>query len=809
MRVKEIIYNPEVKNILRNSILIAINENNGLISIEHIFNSFFEIENSSILKQYKKNNKKKKSIKIPENKEYNYSSIVSSLLKKVKKQAEENNLSYINANNLLLGLLEYKKIQSICEDLSIPHTEIKEKILFQINKPKNPKKVDLSKKTKENRRESSEDFRKYFESKNESHISTIQKYCKILNSPDFLDKKCYHRSSDIDNIFKILGQKENSNVLVLGKAGIGKTNLVEGFVKEILDKRYCIFNESSVIQIDPPSLISGASLRGEFEKRLISVLEAIKSIGNCIVFIDEIHTIFNMGTGGESSLNFQNILKPYISNGSIKIIGTTTDKEYFSSIRRDAAFSNRFSLIDLEEPSKKLCKDIISKCSQEYNSFHGIKISKNNIDLLVDLCDKFLVKDNFPRKAFKFLDFISSSKKISIFNLPSKDKDEYKKVTEKIISEINIDSDFVEIQKNLSDSQKKYNTDFLSYVKNISDRKRTITKKDIISDFCSYSGVSFNQVNRFVSSQEEKNKKISDKHEIIRETIFGQDNQIKTVCKNLNRSLFGFKDPHQPLGVYMFVGPTGVGKTFLSKELAKNYFSEDSFLQINMSEYNERHSISRLIGANPGYIGYDDSNILLDFLEKHKDGVILFDEIEKAHEKVFNIFLQIFEEGQLALGDGTIVNFSNFLIILTSNIGSNFFDKDNHSVGFVSKSEDKEEKVLSEIKKNFRPEFLNRLDEILIFNKLELKEAEEIVDKEIIKFLNYADLQSKDISYSKEVVDFIIEKSDFKKYGGRNIKKTTQKEFFNPLSNHLLEEKSNKNKLHSKIKNDQIYFYTK
>lgn len=800
MLMNEITYTPEVKNILKNSMAKALENNKKKINIEDIFYSL--LENNDLVSKYIDTSKYKKSSNkntkdLPN---IEYYEIVKNLFSKTINIAKNNNSKYVSTNHLLLALLEYKKIKDICDIENIPHQQIKEELLKKIKKSNLSKKtVDISKNNK---------IQNSMLESSEKSFNLLAEYFDVLNYN--IDSYCLSREKEIDHIYKILAQKENSNVLILGKAGVGKTNLVKGFVNSINSGKYSIFNETTVLSLKTSSVISGCILRGEFEEKLTKILETVSSIPNIIIFIDEIHSIFNMGNNGENSLNFQNILKPFISNGSIKVIGATTEKEYWGTIKKDKAFSDRFDILNLKEPTPKETKLILKKSLDNYYDFHKINISENNIDLLVDFCDQFLNKDAFPRKAFKFLDFLMASKKIKVFNMP-KNFSSYDKISElkrdfKKKLEKNENVNFSDLQKNILEKFLEYQKSYKNYVDSIPKNKLSINKRDLLSGFKEYANISENQIDKFFNS--EKTKKIDPKNEEkIKQNIFGQDSQIDHICQNLRRSLFGFKDPIQPLGVYMLIGPTGVGKTFFAREIADKYFSRDSFLKINMSEYEESHSIYRLIGSNPGYVGYEDSNILSIFFEKHKEGVILFDEIEKAHPKVFDIFLQMFEDGELVLGNGDKLNFSNFLILLTGNIGSKFFEKENNSVGFFESKDNTEEIVISEVKKTFRPEFINRLDDIVIFNKLHKDQAREIVSNEINKIINSSNTDTKEISWDNSIADFIINKSNFEIYGGRNVKKTVSKYFFNKLYLFLSSHNYKNKKIGSKIQNDSVIFY--
>lgn len=807
MLVEEITYTPELKNIIKSSIAEAINNGGDKLNIDHIFNSYLNSKHE-ILSEYFSSNKSN-SVFNKNITDIAISQTVKNALKKGHKIALENNSKYVNANHLLLALLDYKAVKNICEEKEIPIEKVKAEISEKIKKiNKNNKSLDINNLQKNKSANPTKEMLP--DSKDLSkRLKTLVDFCSVLSYDEhFNNFDCFEREKEIAEIYKIFSQKENANALILGDPGVGKTNLIYGFVKSLAKNEHSLFNNSFVMQLDLPSVIAGCVLRGEFEERLKKILQIISEMPNCFLFIDEFHSVFNMGSNGENALNFQNILKPYLSNGSVKVIGATTDDEYWRTIRKDKALSERFSVIDIKEPTAKQTKKILKKSKSNYVLFHGIEISENNVGVLVDLCDKFLTKDCFPRKSFKFLDYLLASKKLFSFDLPKEynqiEKDIFsikEKIQKSVLTSGNIPSN---LQNNLLQKIEEYNNLFADYISNLPKDKLVISKKDIVKEFKSYSGISENQIHRFFNSKDKKDiTKNSDK---IKENIFGQNDQIDFLCKNINRSVVGFKDPIQPIGVFMLVGPTGVGKTFFAREVAKTYFSEDSFLKVDMSEYSEDHSVYRLIGANPGYAGYDDSNILLEFLEKHKEGVILFDEIEKAHPKIFDIFLQIFDDGKLSLGNGKTVDFSNYLILLTGNIGSKYFEKDNNSIGFSSKEENKQELILEEVKKNFRPEFFNRIDEVVVFNKLEVSEAREIVSREILKFIAYANPNLKKVSYDDDLIDFLIEKSDFKTYGGRNIKKTVQRVFFNPLSEFLLSNNYKNKRIRTDLQEESIVF---
>lgn len=598
------------------------------------------------------------------------------------------------------------------------------------------------------------------------------------------------RDHEIQRIIEILMRRTKNNPVLLGQPGVGKTAIVEGLAQLIANKEVPIeLEDKRLILLDMGTLVAGTKYRGEFEDRVKKILKEIKDAGNIILFVDEIHTMVGAG-GAEGAIDASNIMKPALARGEIQILGATTLDEYHKYIEKDAALERRFATVKVDEPSKKETLTIMKKLRGEYEEFHKVSISDKTLDAAINYSVRYIINRFLPDKALDVLDEASVCAHLrannkqdgEIKNLEKKAKDkkelmeqkllsgEYKEAAEARIDEHNLRSKIDSILKD------KYT---------IEGKKIDVLPEDIATVISQWTGVPVNQISKTESERLLKLEKT------LHERVIGQDEAIDAIAKAIRRSRSGLADPKRPIGSFMFLGPTGVGKTELAKALAASVFgSEESMIRIDMSEYMEKFSTSRLVGAPPGYVGYDEGGELTDRVRENPYSVVLLDEVEKAHPDVFNLLLQVLDDGYLTDSKGRKIDFTNTIIIMTSNLGATDL-RDQKEVGFSTLSVQDEYKAMSNkinerLKKTFRPEFLNRIDDILIFHSLTKDELHQIVKlmaKKIILRLKQKDIELK---LTPKAIDTLAKVGYDPEYGARPLRRALQNEVEDKLSNALL-----------------------
>ena len=567
------------------------------------------------------------------------------------------------------------------------------------------------------------------------------------------------RDLEVERIVEILCRRTKNNPLLIGEAGVGKSALVEELSRRIVNGNVPFkLKDKRIVSIAMSSLVSGTKYRGEFEERITKMLKEIENDDSVIVFIDEIHTLVGAG-GAEGAIDASNILKPALARGKIKVIGATTVSEYKKYIEDDRALARRFQTVNIEEPDRDKVYDILCNLRPIYESFHGVTISDEILKLITDLSNKYIYDRKQPDKAIDILDEVAS--KVSVSKDDKIKKIEYYKTLLKEIidnknksiveNDFNTASLFREEEKKLADKINKMEYKQLTLAKS-----KKVTKEMIAEVIKLKTKI---PVYELVNDNENLNKLETN----LKKTVIGQDVAIKTICNITKRIRMGFKDNRLPSSI-LLVGPTGVGKTYLVKEYNKYLFNEDNLIRLDMSEYKEEHSISKIIGSPPGYVGYENKNTVLDEVKRKPHGIILLDEIEKAHKSVVNLFLQILDEGKIKDSAGNIHRFDNNMIIMTSNLGCT---KKNIGFGDV-----KESAVLEKVKEYLGVEFVNRIDSLIIFSRLKREDIKEIVSiklKAIKEKFSLNDI--KDINITEEVIEELINLSDYEVYGARRINK--------------------------------------
>ena len=541
--------------------------------------------------------------------------------------------------------------------------------------------------------------------------------------------------------------------------------------------------------LDMGSMLAGAKYRGEFEERIKQVVDEVVKNGNIILFIDELHTIIGAGSTGESTIDASNILKPVLSRGDIQIIGATTIDEYRKHIEKDSALERRFQPVLITEPTKEETIKILEGLREKYESHHNVKITDEAIVAAVDLSIRYITDRFLPDKAIDLIDESASRVRLREINSQKNILNSEKYILSKEINdELNRD-----IGKNLD---LDISTKSSQGIVNIEIPKKSyigIVDKEIIAEVVElWTGVPVNKI------VEEEAERLLNLEEILHGRVVGQDQAVKSISRAIRRSRAGLKDPKRPIGSFLFLGPTGVGKTELCKALAEVQFGdENQIIRIDMSEYMEKHAVSKLIGSPPGYVGYNEGGQLTEKVRRNPYSVVLFDEIEKAHEDVFNILLQILDDGRLTDSKGRMVDFKNTILIMTSNVGATKINKKNHQVLGFGTNKDKEEEtkdqydkmkesIMGELKQKFKPEFLNRIDDIIVFHPLEeyhIYEIVKLMTREVIERLKSLNI---DLKMSEEAVKLIAQEGMDLEYGARPLKRAIQKELEDTLSEAIL-----------------------
>ena len=602
------------------------------------------------------------------------------------------------------------------------------------------------------------------------------------------------RAGEIERVMQILSRRQKNNPLLIGEPGVGKTAVVEGLAQLIVaDQVPDILHNIRIYTLDVSALVAGSKYRGEFEERLKKVIKEVEQAGDIILFIDELHTLIGAGAA-EGSIDAAAILKPPLSRGEIQIIGATTLDEYRKHIEKDSAFDRRFQTVLVKEPNEEQAVRILEGLRDRYEEHHHVHFTDEALSAAVSLSDRYIQDRYLPDKAIDVIDEAGARMRIRNMVLPEeiqKIDDELRKLRSAKESAI-AGQDFERAAK-VRDEEEKLQKERVEAQKNWEEKSaktlNEVSAEDVADIVSMTTGVPVSNLT------EAETEKLLRMESVLHERVIGQDEAITALSKAIRRSRSGLKDPKRPVGSFIFLGPSGVGKTELSKALAEFLFnSEDALISFDMSEYMEKHSVSRLIGSPPGYVGYDEGGQLTKAVRQRPYSVVLFDEIEKAHPDVFNILLQILEEGHLTDSQGRVVDFRNTVIIMTSNVGAREITT-SAPLGFASGEkgglDDKEIKsrVMSEVKKLFRPEFLNRIDEIIVFKSLTEDEIVEIVDLMIDELRQRLIEQNMTINLTKKASKYIAKEGTDLSFGARPLRRAIQRLIEDPISEQILEGK--------------------
>ena len=606
------------------------------------------------------------------------------------------------------------------------------------------------------------------------------------------------REAEIERIIQILSRRTKNNPCLIGEPGVGKTAIVEGLAERIVSGEVPEnLKDKRIVSIDISGMVAGAKYRGDFEERIKKALNEVKKVGDVILFIDEIHTIVGAGAA-EGAIDAANILKPLLARGEIQLIGATTIEEYRKYIEKDSALERRFSPVDVGEPTEIETVEIIKGIRDKYEAHHNVKITDEAINSAVTLSVRYITDRFLPDKAIDLIDEAASQVRINLFTEP----DTIKVMGEKIDIIMNekeeaiYNQDF-ERAANLRDKEKEareeLNTEMNKWKKIKNKDITEIGEENIAEIISKWTGIPIQKLT------ENENQKLKHLEEMLQKRIVGQNEAVQVVAKAIRRGRVGLKDPKRPIGSFLFLGPTGVGKTELSKALAEILFdNENSIIRLDMSEYMEAHSVSKLIGSPPGYIGYDGGGQLTEKVRRKPYSVILFDEIEKAHPDVMNLLLQILEDGRLTDSQGREVNFKNTIIIMTSNLGARYIT-DKKSLGFGNMENEKEyenikKEVIKELKKELRPEFINRIDEIIVFHKLSEEDIKQITNIMLKQVEERLKNQKYIVEIDDGVVKAILEQGYDNNFGARPLRRTIQNLVEDRISEEILSGNLKKNK---------------
>lgn len=731
-----------------------------------------------------------------ETEEIGYSPEAKTIMEYAVEQAQALGHDYIGTEHILLGII-YDTESIACEilislgaDLDIIHDAILD--LLNEDTLNDMPKINVF---KENKAPKKDNNAKDNKQKNNSATPLLDKYGRDLNILAQEEKidPVIGRNREIERVIQILSRRTKNNPILIGEPGVGKTAVTEGLAQRLINGNIPkVLASKRIISLNMASLVAGTKYRGDFEDRLKKIIDEIIENKNIILFIDEMHTLVGAGAA-EGSMDAANILKPALSRGEIQVIGATTLKEYKKYIEKDSALERRFQTIMVNEPSVEDAISILKGIRNKYEEFHCAKITDEAIKAAVKISQRYITDRFLPDKAIDLMDEAAAKVRLKTVNIPTNISQLEQKIQDlKKAKEKAIDNQDYELAATIRDQEIQIKEE-LATAKTAWETQNNaqiaVTEEDIADVATLWTGI---PVKRLVAKEADRLLHIED---IIHKRVVGQNEGVNAVAKAIRRARAGLKDPKRPIGSFLFLGPTGVGKTELARSLAEAIFGDESaMIRFDMSEYMEKHTVSRMLGAPPGYIGYDEGGLLTDAVRRKPYAVILLDEIEKAHPDIFNILLQVLDDGRLTDSQGRTVDFKNTVIIMTSNAGAfKLQPQKTNTMGFAV-NEDKQIKqnakkiVMDEVKRQFKPEFLNRIDEIIIFEPLTDKELTQIVTlllNDVQKRLAEMDIE---LIIKDEVKSYLLKHGTDTIYGARPLKRAVQRYLQDPLAEQLLQK---------------------
>ena len=705
-------------------------------------------------------------------------------------EAQEMNHSYVGTEHILLGILrEGEGVASrVLDSLGVSYDEAKKLVIDELNALNVPE-SHISESSSGNiahgQKKSSPKSRK-------SSTPTLDAFSQDLTKAAKNGKldPIIGREKEIERIVQILCRRQKNNPVLIGEAGVGKTAIVEGLAQQIVNgEAPNVLLNKRVVVLDMALLVAGTVYRGQFEERIKNVMKEVKKDGKIILFIDEMHTIVGAGAA-QGSNDASNIIKPSLSRGELQCIGATTMDEYRKYIEKDSALERRFQMVLVEPPTIDETTEILKGLRKKYEEFHHVKYTNGALEAAAKMSDRYISGRFLPDKAIDLIDEAGAR-----VHLKKKIKSpEEKSLENKIKKIVEQKKNAVEEQRyedaaNLRNKEREIKNKLEGIVnKQSNENWDTIDVDEIATVLAKWVGI---PVTRLEEGESHKLLRMEDE---LHKRVVGQNEAISAISRSLRRSRANLKDPRRPIGSFVFLGPTGVGKTLLAKALAEFMFDDtDALITVDMSEYMEKFSVSKFVGSPPGYVGYDEGGQLTEKIRRRPYSVVLFDEIEKAHPDVLHILLQVLEEGKLTDGLGRVIDFRNTVIIMTSNIGAELLRKQS-SLGFAAKDEDKsyegmKGKLIDAMKKTFKPEFLNRLDDIVVFRNLQKQELLKIIDFEMDKVFARLDERGIKVTLSKKAKELLLEKGYDPHYGARPIRRAIEQNIEDPMSEEILRGK--------------------
>lgn len=663
-----------------------------------------------------------------------------------------------------------------------------------------------------------EDLRKRNAKKAGGATSTLNQYSRDLTALAREGKldPVIGRDTEIMRVVQILSRRTKNNPCLIGEPGVGKTAIAEGLALRIVNGEVPdTVKNKRVVTLDLSGMVAGSKYRGEFEERIKKVIKEVIEAGNIYLFLDELHTLIGAG-GAEGAIDASNILKPSLSRGEIQLIGATTISEYRKYIEKDAALERRFQPVMVEEPSQEEAIRILSGIAYKYEEHHKVTISPEAIEAAVKLSDRYINDRNLPDKAIDLIDEASVALRLKNMNIPENIKemqDAIRKYDLEIEDAIKNEAytEAAEHRRNQQELMKKYDKAVSRYEKAQAQKNLVVTENDIAEVVSNWTKI---PVQKLAQKESERLLKLES---ILHKRVVGQEEAVSAVARAMKRGRVGLQDPNRPIGSFLFLGPTGVGKTELSKALAEAMFgSENALIRVDMSEYMESHSVSKMIGSPPGYVGFEEGGQLSEKVRRNPYSVVLFDEIEKAHPDVFNVLLQVLDDGHITDSKGRKVSFKNTVLIMTSNAGAQRIIEPKN-LGFATKTDEKADynkmkaNVMEEVKRLFKPEFINRIDEIMVFHPLTEKDMKQIITLLSKNLCDRCKTQMDiDLTFTSTLKDYLVKKYSDLKMGARPLKRAIQNVVEDELATAILEGRVKRGDVvHAGIKNDKITFTVK